>query len=645
MLCIGALISFSVFASADIGTLTVVGVDVLVGVPPVLTLNVDANVIAITDIGTHPFSLNAYVGSTNGPETSVVLNIGNFVAGGTYAVSQPNGANPTLQMGGSGPGTPIVVGTATLLGIGLNVATTGLTVTVPTTAAPGTYTGHVIYSLNLGSGTSPGPVSVAYTYTVPVPATTISTLNIGPNPVVATIGSTGTITLTSPAPTGGWTVNLQSFSSYIVVPASLQVPAGATTATFPITTNQPPATFVGTITASATASAHSATLTVYGNYITGLTLSPTSVLGGVGSTGTVKLYLPGNSGGWKVNLSTQFGSVKVPSSVTVPTGATTASFAITTTATTVSTTCGIFAEDGTSAQDATLTLQGDSLKSMTVNPGTISASQTATGTITLVSPAPAGGWVVKLSDEYPGMVTVPASITIAAGASTGTFTITPGQVNNTSLNCGIYANDGLTGTNGTVTIFGDSLASLTLNPATVVGTDSTTGTVTLTGPAPSEGWVVTLKDEYPGTVGIPSTVTVAAGKTSATFTITTKKIPQASLGCGIYATDNNSGTNANLVLLGDSIADLTINPNTIVGGTSTIGTVSLMSAAPAGGWTVHLSTQYPSSMGVPATVVVAAGQTSATFTLTTKATAAAYTAGVYSSDGISGSNTTVTITP
>jgi hypothetical protein len=70
---------------------------------------------------------------------------------------------------------------------------------------------------------------------------------------------------------------------------------------------------------------------------------------------------------------------------------------------------------------------------------------------------------------------------------------------------------------------GVSLCSLTLNPTTVKGGMPSQGTVTLSGPAPAGGVVVTLaSNKKAGRV--PASVTILAGAPSATFTVNTKVV-------------------------------------------------------------------------------------------------------------------------
>ena len=96
-----------------------------------------------------------------------------------------------------------------------------------------------------------------------------------------------------------------------------------------------------------------------------------------------------------------------------------------------------------------------------------------------------------------------------------------------------------------------------------------------------------------------------------------------------------------------TIASLTLNPTTVLGGiagrnTST-GTVTLTSAAPAGGTVVFLS----SSNGVaqlPASVRVAANSTTATFTITTSALHGSVNVTITATTGSSTKTATLTVT-
>src|SRR5207244_847356 len=123
------------------------------------------------------------------------------------------------------------------------------------------------------------------------------------------------------------------------------------------------------------------------------------------------------------------------------------------------------------------------------------------------------------------------------------------------------------------------LSSLTLNPTSVVGgVQSSTGTVTLSEPAPAGRAQATLSSSNIAAANDPSNgVTVPAGATSATFTVTTSAVAastpvtlSASYTLFPYTTLFRSAP-ANPTFL----SSLTLNPTSVVGGAqSSTGTVT-----------------------------------------------------------------------
>jgi hypothetical protein len=143
----------------------------------------------------------------------------------------------------------------------------------------------------------------------------------------------------------------------------------------------------------------------------------------------------------------------------------------------------------------------------------------------LVIPAPAGGAVVNLTSDNPSIVQVPATVSIAEGNSTNSFTFTTSRVS-------VLSGTRINATAGGVTrsIFVNVapdpnapplLQSMTISPASVTGGTSATGTVLLSAPAPSGGVSVTLATSNPSAAQAPGIVSVPAGQTSASYTLTT----------------------------------------------------------------------------------------------------------------------------
>ena len=65
----------------------------------------------------------------------------------------------------------------------------------------------------------------------------LRSISLSPSIVFGGASSTGTATLTKVAPSGGTTVTLASDNAAATVPASVSIPAGASSATFTVTTS------------------------------------------------------------------------------------------------------------------------------------------------------------------------------------------------------------------------------------------------------------------------------------------------------------------------------------------------------------------------------------------------------------------------
>ena len=161
----------------------------------------------------------------------------------------------------------------------------------------------------------------------------------------------------------------------------------------------------------------------------------------------------------------------------------------------------------------------------------------------------------------------------------------------------------------------DTISSLTLNPATVIGGTSSTGTVTLNAQAPTGGAVVTLASSNTAAATVAASVTVPAGSTSTTFTVTTLGVA-ANTSSVITATYGVAKT-ATVTLNAAALSSVTRAPASVVGGNNSIGTVTLNGAAPPAGAVITLSSSNIAAARLPASVTISGGARSATFTITT----------------------------
>ena len=287
---------------------------------------------------------------------------------------------------------------------------------------------------------------------------TLSSLTLNPTTVQDGATSQGTVTLSAAAPTGGTVVGLSSNSSFALVPANVTVPAGSSSATFTVTTKSGVLSNTSVvITAALGNSTAQASMTITPAStvtVSSLTLNPNSVRGGSASRGTVTLSGAAPSGGVVVSLASNSSSASVPVSVAVTAGATTASFTVTTTSVTTTTTAVITATLGSSSMQASLIITPPAtatLSSLTLNPTRVSGGNNSTGTVTLTAAAPSGGAVVTLSSRNTSVATVPSSVTVQAGTTSASFTVSTQRV---SSNTNVVISVGYAGTtkNKTLTV-------------------------------------------------------------------------------------------------------------------------------------------------------------------------------------------------
>ena len=289
--------------------------------------------------------------------------------------------------------------------------------------------------------------------------------------------------------------------------------------------------------------------------LSSVTMNPTSVIGGAqSSTGTVTFSGPAPAGGAQVALSSSNAAASVPSSLTVPVGATSAAFTVNTSAVAASTPVTISASYGGVTQTASLTVTAGPDYLLSASPTSLSITQGTSGTST-VTVTPQNGFSGSISLSASGLPNgVTASFSLNPASTTSTLTLAASSTATTGT-----VTVTITGTSGTLTHTTTialtvsppplpTVSSLTLNPTSVIGgTQSSTGTVTLSGPAPAGGAQVLLSSSN-GAASVPSSVTVPAGATSATFTVNTS-IVLVSTSANISASYNGTTKTATLGIL------------------------------------------------------------------------------------------------
>lgn len=279
-------------------------------------------------------------------------------------------------------------------------------------------------------------------------------------------------------------------------------------------------------------------------WLASITLSPTSLYGGASSTGTVTLSLPAAAGGTEVALSSNLSAATVPQSIAVPEGATTTTFTISTVPVTALTKPVISATLGTTKKTATLTIKTPILASLVLSPNSIYGGAVSNATITLTGAAPSGGISVTVTSSDASAV-VPSPVVIPAGATSVPIVVTtsPVAVKKTVTISATYA--GLT-KSATLTLKQPVPLSVTLNPTSVQGGNSSTATLKLSGKAPAGGLQVTLiSSNVKATV--PPNITVPAGSDTVDFTVNTVAVT-ASTTATITANANAVSKSAKLTI-------------------------------------------------------------------------------------------------
>jgi hypothetical protein len=441
------------------------------------------------------------------------------------------------------------------------------------------------------------------------------------------------------APPGGAVVALGSSNPALAtVPDRVVIPAGANSTTFTVITQAVPEVKKVTILA-ARSQTHRVELELLApGSLSTLSLNPSTVVGGNSSTGTVTLASAAPAGGVTVALSSHDTTVAtVPASVTVPAGSSSATFNIATTAVSgeskwsiIKASAGGVERQQTINTTAPPTPVPGALSSLTLTPSTVVGGQTSTGRATLGLAAPSGGIVVSLFSNSAA-ASVPASVTIPAGATSATFTVSTTPITGLNQTAQIVAGTSNSSREAFLTITpapdpppAATLSAVSLSPTSVTGGTPSTGTVILTGGAPTGGLVISLSSSNTAAATVPASVTVPAGASSATFTVTTlsgttdrSSIISATAGADTRTATLTVTAGAAPPPPAPTLSTLTLSPATVTGGNPSTGIVTLTSAAPAGGSVVSLSSGNTAAATVPASITVPAGATSASFTITT----------------------------
>ncbi len=290
--------------------------------------------------------------------------------------------------------------------------------------------------------------------------------------------------------------------------------------------------------------------------------------------------------------------------------------------------------DGLLSGGFTISLHDDDLPPLTLSLDAESVSESAGSTaLTAIVSRPSNGplneVVIALTSNNTNKLTVPESVTLAADETFASFLVA--TIDNSiadgdfTVSISASASGFVTGSDVVEVTDKDGPAaiSLTLDPTTVsenAGANAVLATVTRNTPTTDE-LVVSLASSSTR-VSTPATVTIPAGESSATFNVGTVDDVFANGDINVTLTASASGHAANSKFLdvsdddGPAALSLTLSTDTVEeAGTQIVATLrrNTETAEPL---TVTIESNNASALSIPQTVVIAAGEAEATFNIT-----------------------------
>ncbi len=133
--------------------------------------------------------------------------------------------------------------------------------------------------------------------------------------------------------------------------------------------------------------------------------------------------------------------------------------------------------------------------------------------------APLGGTTVALSSSNPTVISVPASVTVAAGVggTTTPITVNPSPVAQAVTLTGSYGGHSVT---TAVNVASSPALSVSIDAITLSVGEATNVHLSLNNPAPAGGAAIALSSSNPGAIAVPAAATIGAGAYSTAFPVT-----------------------------------------------------------------------------------------------------------------------------
>jgi trimeric autotransporter adhesin len=475
--------------------------------------------------------------------------------------------------------------------------------------APG---GTVTLNLSLTSLAGSQPAGLQWTLTFD--PSQIVAINASAGPSAAAAGAT----LTCAAATGAYTCLLDGMSSNLLqngVVATVAVTVAASASTTALAVANP---LAASLAASAIpVTGIGGTITVSGSsplVLTSVVCNPSSLATPSNTTCTAVLSGQVASGNTAVvALSSTSSYLTVPASVMVPGGASAFTFAASAASVPNNLATIVTATLGSSSQTANLALEAPAsatLSSLQCAPANLNSGGTGTCTVSLSQSVLSTTTVALASNN--AVLTVPASLSVPAGAATANFAAKAGNftAGQQAVVTATLGGSTQTATFNLVSGIGISflqcaISNLGLNSATAC-------MVMLSQPAQSGATIILSSNDTALTV--PASAVVTAGQTAVGFTATTGTFTTTQTAVITATLGSSSLTTSETLVPPLALASVQCSPSSLSSGNNSTCVVTLNQLAPSS-ISVALSDNN-ASLSVPTSVTVSSGASSANFTAT-----------------------------
>lgn len=368
---------------------------------------------------------------------------------------------------------------------------------------------------------------------------------------------TGTVTIIGTAPADGVSISLESSDPRAAsVPESVTIEAGRTSETFEVTTapiaDAVTATITATLTTADETMQRSVELDVRPPALQAVKLVPNKTIGRKETVrGTITLSGPAPESGIEVSLSSANPEiVKLAQTSVRVVGARPAEFQATTEPVGSPTPVTVTATRGEQEQEDVLTVAPPALIRMDLDTSPMRGGQQRTGTVEINGPAPVG-FIVALDSTIRSAATVqPLTVAVQANSTSAQFQVNALPVA-VAQDTSIIASRADIILSKLLRVVPPAITGFAFAPSPIRGGQTSTGTITLNGPAPP-GTSVTLTIPTTNTAANFSTtnVPVQAGANQAAFNATGRTFTGANRSVTITASYLGTTRQATLTVEG-----------------------------------------------------------------------------------------------